>query len=155
MDFNGNKKIWKMGTLMIRVGCCSYGFVLRRSSSNARSRDRSAFHGKGAFFGTTPAISVLARISLFQVKADFSWTSRPRKPRSFRVQFAWSSWRRFESEAAAGARRQLFPTVGEVRYSALVPLAALTLLSRRRMIGLKRAVIIPEYIRSQHKPRLQ
>ncbi len=25
---------------MIRVGCCSYGFVLRRSSSNVRSRDR-------------------------------------------------------------------------------------------------------------------
>ncbi len=39
---------------MIRVGCCSYGFVLRRSSSNARSHSRGAFHGKGAFFGTTP-----------------------------------------------------------------------------------------------------
>ncbi len=59
MDFNGKNNIWKMGTLMIRVGCYSYGFVLRRSSSNARSRDRGAFHGKGAFFGTTqPAVKM-------------------------------------------------------------------------------------------------
>ncbi len=52
-----------------------YGFVLRRSSSNARSCDRGAFlHGKGAFVGTTPPAVKMWIYKLIQTAIFFVQT---------------------------------------------------------------------------------